>query len=74
MENRETHAGMITQGNQAFSVHLDGFFRNADDLGTLVVGVQNNVPVYLRDVAKITDGPEEPADYVFFSPGSGCGH
>ena len=31
--------------------------------------VQNNVPVYLRDVAKITDGPEEPADYVFFSPG-----
>ena len=44
MENRETHAGMVTQDNKAFSVHLDGFFRNADDLGNLVVGVQNNVP------------------------------
>ena len=69
MENRETHAGNITKGNEAFSVHMDGFFRSADDLGALVVGVQNNVPVYLRDVAKISDGPEEPANYVFFSPG-----
>ncbi len=69
MENRETHAGIVTQGNEAFSVHLSGFFRSADDVNALVVGVQGGVPVYLRDVAKITDGPEEPADYVFFSPG-----
>jgi multidrug efflux pump subunit AcrB len=68
-ENRETHAGILTQSNEAFSVHLDGFFRSADDIGALVVGVQNNVPVYLRNVARIVDGPEEPADYVFFSPG-----
>ena len=72
MENREAQAGMMTQNNKAFSVHLDGFFRNADEVGALVVAVQNNVPVYLRDVAKITDGPEEPADYVFFSPGRRC--
>jgi multidrug efflux pump subunit AcrB len=69
MENRETHAGIVTEKNEAFSVHLDGFFKNAEDLGNLVVGAQENVPVYLRNVAKITDGPEEPANYVFFSPG-----
>ena len=69
MENRETNAGVITQGNEAVSVHLDGFFRSADDVNSLVVGVNNNTPVYLRDVATISDGPEEPADYVFFSPG-----
>ncbi len=69
MENREVHAGEITQNNQALSVHIDGFFKDAEDLGNLVVGVQNNIPIYLHDVAKITDGPEEPADYVFFSPG-----
>jgi multidrug efflux pump subunit AcrB len=69
MENRETHAGIITRQNEAFSVHLDGFFKNAEDLGNLVVGAHDNVPVYLRSLAKITDGPEEPADYVFFSPG-----
>jgi multidrug efflux pump subunit AcrB len=69
MENRETDAGIITRKNEAFAVHMDGFLKNADDVGNLVVGVQNNIPVYLRNVAKITDGPEEPADYVFFSPG-----
>ena len=68
-ENREAHAGIVTQDNRAFSVHLDGFFRSPEDVGALVVAVQNGVPVYLRDVARITDGPEEPADYVFFSPG-----
>jgi multidrug efflux pump subunit AcrB len=69
MENREAHAGMITRANEALSVHIDGFFKDADDLGSVVVGVQNNTPVFLRNVAKIADGPEEPADYVFFSPG-----
>jgi multidrug efflux pump subunit AcrB len=68
-ENRETHAGIVTQKNEAFSVHLDGFLKNAEDLGNLVVGAQDSVPVYLRNIAKITDGPEEPANYVFFSPG-----
>ena len=60
---------MITQGNEAFSVRLDGFSGTPMTWNSLVVAVQNNAPVYLRDVAKITDGPEEPADYVFFSPG-----
>lgn len=69
MENRATHAGIVTQGNEAFSVYLDGFFTSGEDLGIVVVGVQNNVPVYLRNVARINDGPEEPADYVFFAPG-----
>ncbi len=69
MENREADAGVLTQGNQAIVVRLDGFLRTADDLGNLVVGVSNNTPVYLRNVARISDGPQEPKDYVFFSPG-----
>jgi len=69
MENRERDAGNITGNNLSTSIHLDGFFRDADDLGNLVVGAPNNVPVYLRDIARIIDGPDEPADYVFFSPG-----
>jgi multidrug efflux pump subunit AcrB len=67
--NSEAEAGSITRGNESIAVRLDGFIRSADDLGNLVVGVFNNAPVYLRDVARITDGPEIPKDYVFFSPG-----
>jgi multidrug efflux pump subunit AcrB len=69
MENRETDAGTFTAGNEAIAVRLNGFLKSADDLARLVVGVRNGSPVYLRDVAAITDGPEEPNDYVFFEPG-----
>jgi multidrug efflux pump subunit AcrB len=69
MENRDTHAGTVTRGNEAVAVRLDGFFRSVDDLRNLVVGVHDGGPVYLRDVARIVDGPEEPKDYVFFAPG-----
>jgi multidrug efflux pump subunit AcrB len=38
-----------------------------------VVGVFNNRPVYLRDVAAIEDGPEEATDYVFMGHGKRSG-
>ena len=69
MENREADAGTLTAGNEAIAVHLNGFLRSADDLAVLVVGIHNNLPVYLRDIAEIKDGPEEPKDYVLFTPG-----
>ncbi len=69
MENREAEAGTLIGGNEAISVRLSGFFRDVEDLSRLVVGTQGRAPVYLGDVARITDGPEEPKDYVFFSPG-----
>jgi multidrug efflux pump subunit AcrB len=69
MENREADAGTMTTGNEAIAVHLNGFLHSADDLAVLVMGIHNNLPVYLRDVAEIKDGPEEPKDYVLFAPG-----
>jgi len=69
MGNRASDAGTVTGRNQAVAVRLNGFLRNADELAGLVVGVHNDRPVYLRNVARILDGPEEPRDYVFFSPG-----
>ncbi len=69
LENREADAGTLISGNAAVAVHLDGYLRSADDLASLVVGIHNDMPVYLRDVARIMDGPEEPKDYVLFTPG-----
>jgi len=69
MENRETDAGTITTDNKTLVIHLNGFLRSADDVAALLAGSHNGIPVYLRDIAKITDGPEEPKDYVFFTPG-----
>jgi multidrug efflux pump subunit AcrB len=51
-------------------VETGGFLQTADDVAAVVVGVAGGKPVYLRDVAKIVDGPEEPGNYVLFGRGS----
>lgn len=68
--NRQLQAGAFAAGNQEFLVETSGFLKNAEDLGSVVIGAFNQHPIYLRDVAQITDGPEEPADYVMFGVGA----
>ncbi len=67
--NRQLQSGSIVAGNREFLVETGGFLNTADDVGQVVVGASAGRPVYLRDVAAITDGPEEPADYVLFGSG-----
>jgi multidrug efflux pump subunit AcrB len=58
--NRQTRAGAITSGNRTVLIESGGFISNAAEAGQVVVGVYEGRPVYLRDVAEIVDGPEEP--------------
>ena len=37
---------------------------SAQDVASLIVGVSEDRPIYLRDVATITDGPAEPTTYT----------
>jgi len=67
--NRQLQAGSFSAENREFLVETGGFLQDADDVGRVVVGVYGGRPVYLRDVAEIVDGPQEPADYVFFASG-----
>jgi multidrug efflux pump subunit AcrB len=69
-QNTELASGNFSQNNQSFLVRTQSFIRSAQDAQGLVVAVANNQPVYLRDVATMTDGSEEPANYVFFGQGS----
>lgn len=68
-QNTELASGNFNQNNQSFLVRTQSFIRSAKDAEALVVAVSNNQPVYLRDVATVTDGSEEPANYVFFGSG-----
>jgi len=56
-------AGKFTRFNKAFTVSSHAFLGSAQDVGNLVVGVSNERPVYLRDVATIIDGPELTTTY-----------
>jgi len=62
-------SGSFPSGNEEFTVDTGGFLSNIQDVGSVVTAVSNGKPVYLRDVARIVDGPEEPRSYVFMGLG-----
>jgi multidrug efflux pump subunit AcrB len=62
-------SGEMAQSNQQIAVETGGFLASAKDVGNVVVNVFENRPVYLRDVAQVTDGPAEVSDYVFMGFG-----
>jgi multidrug efflux pump subunit AcrB len=68
--NRQLESGGFASANRQFLVETGGFLRTAEEVGGVVVGVFNDRPVYLRDVAKVEDGPEEPSDYVLYGSGA----
>ncbi|MCX7967750.1 MAG: efflux RND transporter permease subunit [Armatimonadetes bacterium] len=67
--NYELLAGRFAQQNYEVRLKVGEFIKDAEDAKRIVVGVFNGRPVYLGDVATVSDGPEEPADYVFFAAG-----
>ena len=67
--NHEVDAGSYPSREGQILVHAGEFLRDAKDVGRVVVSVHKGRPVYLRDVADIVDGPQEPDQYVFFGTG-----
>ena len=62
--NRPLHAGSRPFANTEHLLETGGFLRDAADVGSVMVGVSDHRPVFLRDVATVTDTAEEPANYV----------
>ncbi len=54
----------------ALTVETGEFLRTAQDVGDVVVGVHRGAPVYLREVARIEAGAQQPQRYVWFTPGA----
>jgi multidrug efflux pump subunit AcrB len=55
---------------QMLSVETGEFLRSADDVGSIVVGVSKGAPVYLREVARVEMGAQQPQRYVWYTPGA----
>ncbi len=68
--NAQAEEGNIVTGDQVYSVRTGNFFSDKDDVRNMIVGTDHNQPVYLYQVAKVTDGPENPRQYVSFSYGA----
>ncbi len=74
LANRRLPSGTFASGNREYQLEAGEFLRTADDVRNVVAGVAGDRPVFVRDVATVTDGGEEPAAYVRMlrvtSPGS----
>lgn len=57
-------AGRIEQLNHEIILEAGEFLPDAEALELLIVNVVDGVPVYLRDVARVHDGPAEPTTYT----------
>ncbi len=68
--NRQYRSGGLTTNNQEFIIETGAFLTSAEDVENVVVGVFGGRPVYLREVAQIVDGAEEPSNYTLFGQGA----
>ena len=71
--NKQFVSGGLTSENKEVVIETGAFLQSAEDVGNVVVGVFSGKPVYLREVADIVDGAEEPGQYVLFGFGA-AGH
>jgi multidrug efflux pump subunit AcrB len=67
--NQNNPVGRFDRGNRESLVETGTFLPDRDALEQVVVGVSHGRPVFLRDVAEVIDGPEEPEHYVSFGNG-----
>jgi len=74
VSNANLLAGDLEQGDRKMTLETGGFFATAADVRNAVVGVANGRPVYLGDVAEVTDGFEETTKLTRITFGKGSEH
>lgn len=68
--NSEQQAGGIEAGNTHFMVMTGSFLKTVEDISRLVVGTHNQVPIYVHDIAKVVQQPEDARQLVNYYSGA----
>ena len=63
-ENQNTPLGEIYQGDSTFLVRSQGQFQSIEDIKNMVVMTRQAVPVYLRDIAEVSDTTEQRRSFM----------
>jgi multidrug efflux pump subunit AcrB len=62
-------AGTAVRDNREIRLEAGPLFEGAEDVSRVVVALRDGRPVYVSDVARVIDGPDEATDAVFYSVG-----
>lgn len=63
-ENIQVPAGELIEGRIVYSLRTIGEFKDVDQIRNTVIGVRNEIPVLLRDIADVEDGVAQPIGNV----------
>ena len=69
--NQQLSSGSFDRNDTEFLVTTGSFLESAEDVKNLIIGIQQQQPVYLYQVAEVIEGPELPKEYVSFGYGQG---
>ncbi|MGE0855225.1 MAG: efflux RND transporter permease subunit [Hyphomicrobiaceae bacterium] len=67
--NDRSDIGNVETGGGHYQVYTGRFLQHARDIESLIVGVRNGAPVYVRQVAKVIEGPAEAQSFVQYFTG-----
>lgn len=67
--NAQMAAGSLVNRDTVFSVTVGDFLTTVEEVEQLIIGSHQQQPVYLKQVAMVSEGPEQPNQYVFFGYG-----
>lgn len=67
--NAQMQSGNLLQQDTVFSVETGNFLNTSEDVANLVVGINQQQPVYLKQIARVEDAPETSNQYVLFGYG-----
>ena len=67
--NATRPSGSMVKNNQEISVQTGTFLVTAEEVQNLVVGVNEDKPIFLRDVATVKKGPDQSEQYAWFGTG-----
>lgn len=68
--NGSSQSGSFSAADTEYLITTGEFLSTSEDVENLVVGISQNMPVYLKQVAKVEDGPSSPKNYVSFGYGN----
>ena len=67
--NASQDAGELLEDGQVLQVQAGNFLITPEEVADLVVGVRGGAPIFLRDVADVSLGPDQPEQYVSIGMG-----
>jgi multidrug efflux pump subunit AcrB len=71
LSNVAMPSGKLLRDNREIVVETGNFLESAEEVKQLVVGTFEQRPVFIGDVAEVTDGPDQPSRYAWIGNAGG---